>query len=180
MRNPFHTVGHSTLTFPDFAALLTLGKVTHIADVRRFPGSRRHPHFNRDALADALRDIGIGYTHMPALGGRRHAKQATSENAYWENDAFRAYADYAMTEEFRAAFDELRELGRRERVAVMCAEAVWWRCHRRIVADYLIANGEKVLHLMPPATIAEATLTPEAVPQPDGTLRYPAPNPTLF
>ena len=172
MPNPFHTIGHSTLTFEAFASLLALGQITHIADVRRFPASRRHPHFNSDALAASLHDIGIGYRHMPALGGRRSAQRDATTNAYWDHPAFRAYADYAMTPEFRRAFDELRDIGRTQRVAVMCAEAVWWRCHRRIIADYLLAHGETVVHLMPPATVEPATLTPAAQLQPDGTLRY--------
>jgi uncharacterized protein (DUF488 family) len=175
MPNPFHTVGHSTLTFEAFAALLALGGVTHVADVRRFPASRRHPHFNSEPLAASLADIGIGYRHVPALGGRRSAQRDSTTNAYWEHPAFRAYADYAATRAFGDAFDALRELGRTERVAVMCAEAVWWRCHRRIIADYLLAHGETVVHLMPPATVEAATLTPAAARRADGTLRYDKP-----
>jgi uncharacterized protein (DUF488 family) len=176
MSHPFHTVGHSTLAFGAFADLLALGGVTHVADVRRFPASRRHPHFDRETLAASLADVGIDYRHMPALGGRRSARRDAATNAYWDHPAFRAYADYAMTPEFRAAFDALREIGRAQRVAVMCAEAVWWRCHRRIIADYLLAHGETVVHLMPPATVEPATLTPAARLQPDGTLRYSKPD----
>ena len=176
MPHPFHTIGHSTLAFTDFAKLLALGDITAIADVRRFPASRRHPHYNREALAHALEDIGIAYHHMPALGGRRHAKHDPTANAWWDHPAFRAYADYATTQEFLDAFATLRALGRARRVAVMCAEAVWWRCHRRIIADYLLAHGETVVHLIPPSTVEPATITPSALAQPDGTLRYPKPD----
>lgn len=175
------TVGHSTLPLEGFLALLARGEVEHVVDVRRFPGSRRYPHFNREALQVALPAHGLRYTHLEALGGRRAGDvAAASPNGYWENTSFRAYADYAMTPAFRAGLDTLRTLARAGRCAVMCSEAVWWRCHRRIVADYLLAAGDHVLHLLPPDQMQVATATPGLQPGPHGGLVYPPPQAGLF
>ena len=121
-----------------------------IVDVRTIPRSRANPQYNGDALSETLSAFQIGYTHIAALGGLRgHVRDiAPSVNAFWENQSFHNYADYAMTGSFRTGLNELRDLGRAQRCAVMCAEAVWWRCHRRIITDYLIASGETVFHIL--------------------------------
>jgi uncharacterized protein (DUF488 family) len=165
MPNPCYTVGHSTLAFDDFVSLLGAGNVTHIIDVRRFPRSRRYPHFNIEVLPVSLGERGIGYTHMPVLGGRRASSNAPAtacSNDYWQNRSFRNYADHALTAEFATALEELRELMRSDRCAIMCAEAVWWRCHRRVITDYLLAGGDQVFHLTPPHGCAPAQITPAA------------------
>jgi uncharacterized protein (DUF488 family) len=145
-----------------------------LVDVRSVPRSRTNPQFNADALPAALADAGIGYCHIRALGGLRHRlKDAPpSPNVLWRSDPFRNYADYAMTEPFREGLAELRDLADAQVCAIMCAEAVWWRCHRRIVSDYLLAGGVAVEHIMGPGKIELARLTPGARPQPDGTILY--------
>ncbi len=141
------------------------------------PRSRFNPQFNGDALPPALAAAGIGYLHLKALGGLRHHPKGAppSANTLWHNESFRAYADYALTASFREGLDELCALAGEHRPAIMCAEAVWWRCHRRIIADYLLARGAQVAHIMAPGKHESATLTPGAEPQPDGTIRYPDP-----
>lgn len=173
----FFTIGHSTRSVAELAGLLQQVGAGLVADVRTVPRSRTNPQFNADALPASLAPWGIGYRHLRSLGGLRGRRQdeGPSPNAYWENPSFRNYADYAGTAEaFRAGLDELRALGRVETCAVMCAEAVWWRCHRRIIADYLIAEGECVFHIMGPGKVEPARLNPAAVRRPDGTLVYPA------
>jgi len=167
------TIGHSTRTIAEFIALLKPAAIECLVDVRRFPGSRRHPQFNAEALADSLAAAGIEYRHLPALGGRRAVRGGESPHTLWREPAFRAYADYAETPEFRAAFAALLRLARERRLAIMCAEAVWWRCHRRIIADYLIAAGESVEHILD-GKIEPASLTPDAVVRPDGSVLYRA------
>ncbi|HXY99885.1 MAG TPA: DUF488 domain-containing protein [Stellaceae bacterium] len=169
------TIGHSTRPIEDFIVLLTDAGVDCIADVRRFPGSRRHPQFNAEALARALEAAGIAYRHFPALGGRRGAGSGPSPHTLWREAAFRNYADYAGTPEFRAAFAALLRLSGERVVAAMCAEAVWWRCHRRIIADYLIAAGEEVRHILD-GKIEPARLTPDATLTPEGGVLYRAPS----
>lgn len=171
------TIGHSTRTIPDFVALLQQVGVDLLVDVRSIPRSWATPQFNRDVLPASLRTEGIGYQHLRALGGRRHHPKGAppSTNTFWRVLAFRNYADYAETDAFRAGFAELLQLGRTHRCAIMCAEAVWWRCHRRIIADYLLAHGVPVEHIMAFGTVTPATLTPGALVLDDGTLRYPAP-----
>lgn len=142
------TVGHSTRRAEEFVGLLRQADVGSIVDVRSFPSSRRYPHFNADALAATLAEAGIGYSQLPALGGRRRPQAGPSPNALWREEAFRNYADYALTAEFRAGLRELLRLAEEHRCAIMCAEAVWWRCHRRIVADYLLAAGAEVEHIL--------------------------------
>jgi uncharacterized protein (DUF488 family) len=170
------TIGHSTRSLAEFVALLHHAGITLLVDVRSFPRSRTTPQFNGDTFPLALAAEGIGYRHLRALGGRRHHRKGAppSLNAYWRVAAFRNYADYAQTGEFRAGLDELHELARNDRCAIMCAEAVWWRCHRRIISDYLLASGTPVEHIMGPGQSVAATLTPGAIITPDGTLRYPA------
>ncbi len=164
---PVFSIGHSTHSFEDFAALLAQEKVERIIDVRKLTGSRRFPQFNADALAPALNSVGIGYQHIAALGGRRGrtlAKGEPSPNGYWTNDSFRRYADYALTDDFAAGMEELQKISQHTRCALMCAEAVWWRCHRRIIADYLMLEGRDVRHILGKAHPAPASMTPGAEP----------------
>lgn len=168
------TIGHSTRSIEDFIALLIGAGVDGVADVRRFPGSRRHPQFSAEPLARSLEAAGIAYRHFPALGGRRGAGGSESPHTLWREAAFRNYADYAGTPEFRAAFAALRRFCDERVVAVTCAEAVWWRCHRRIIADYLIAAGIEVRHILD-GKIEPARLTPDATVTPEGGVLYRAP-----
>ncbi len=180
--NLVYTIGHSTRTLKEFVELLHALNVTMLVDVRSIPRSRTVPHFNADALPESLAHEGISYINLRALGGRRHhAKGAPpSPNTLWRVQAFRNYADYAATPEFRAGLEELRALARASQCAIMCAEAVWWRCHRRIIADYLLAEGTRVEHIMGPGKVVPAELTPGARVLADGTLRYASPELTLF
>jgi uncharacterized protein (DUF488 family) len=168
------TIGHSTRSAEAFIALLREAGVDLVADVRRFPASRRHPQFNAEALERTLAGADIKYRHFPALGGRRSSAPRESPHTLWREAAFRNYADYAETEEFRAAFAALRGLEAGHRPAIMCAEAVWWRCHRRIIADYLIAAGVEVRHILD-GKIERASLTEDAQVRLDGTVLYAAP-----
>jgi uncharacterized protein (DUF488 family) len=171
------TIGHSTHPIGEFIGLLQAAGVGRIVDVRSIPRSRTNPQFNSDALRESLVAAGIGYSHLLALGGRRGRPRdaAPSPNQLWRNQAFRNYADYAMSEPFHAGLEELESLAASgERCAIMCAEAVWWRCHRRIVSDYLLADGVAVVHIMGPGKLEPATLTPGARRLPDGKLLYAA------
>lgn len=141
------TIGHSTRTFDEFLALLRSAEIAALADVRRFPGSRRLPHFGQDLLRDALAAAGISYTHFPELGGRRRPRP-DSPNTAWRDQAFRGYADYMMTDEFRAGVARLLAFARQQPTTFMCAEALWWQCHRGLIADDLKAAGHDVLHIM--------------------------------
>jgi uncharacterized protein (DUF488 family) len=176
MTNAFYTVGHSDRLLSEFVALLQAAGVELVVDVRAFPRSRGNPQFNADELERALAGFAIFYAHIPALGGRRPRQAAVppARNAFWENRSFHNYADYAESAAFRAGLERLTELGRRQRCAIMCAEAVWWRCHRRIIADYLISRGERVFHILPDGRIERAKRTPGARRRRDGTLAYPA------
>jgi uncharacterized protein (DUF488 family) len=176
-----YTVGHSTRTIDELIAILADAAVRRIVDVRAFPMSRRHPQFNKDPLSASLSAAGMDYRHMPALGGRRTApKGHRSRNGLWRVDAFRHYADYAETGEFAEAIDTLDALARERPTAYMCAEALWWQCHRRLITDYMIARGWTVIHLLGRGDEQEAVLTPGAVPHDDGTIEYPAPQPRLI
>ncbi|MFA5529290.1 MAG: DUF488 domain-containing protein [Thiohalomonadaceae bacterium] len=141
------TIGHSTRKAEDFVAMLRAHGIVMLVDVRSYPGSRRFPHFNRDALARELSAAGIGYEHLPALGGRR-SPRADSINTAWRNASFRGYADYMQSAEFAAAMAYLMERARAQPTAIMCAEAPWWRCHRSLIADWLKVNGWAVLHIL--------------------------------
>lgn len=141
------TIGHSTRTLDELVALLREHDVARLADIRRYPGSRRYPHFSREALEQSLPALRIAYEHFPDLGGRRKPS-ATSRNMYWENEQFRAYADYMATPEFRAAVERL--LASDQVTAYMCAEAVPWRCHRNLLSDELVRRGIEVIHIMGP------------------------------
>ncbi|MFO1207669.1 MAG: DUF488 domain-containing protein [Amaricoccus sp.] len=180
MALPFHTIGHSTRSLAAFVALLADAGIRLLADIRTVPRSRTNPQFDRDTLPDALAPFGIGYEHMAALGGLRGRSRVTPPevNGYWTNPSFHNYADYALTGPFAQALDALIAAGRARPCAIMCAEAVWWRCHRRIVADYLLARGEAVLHIMDGGP-EPARLTEAAVVRPDGTIVYPPPQPGL-
>ncbi len=175
-RLPFFTIGHSTRTLAAFVALLKRAGVTSVADIRTVPRSRTNPQFNRDTLPAGLEAAGIGYTHIAALGGLRGktAGMAAAVNGYWQNASFHRYADYALTPAFAEGLGQLIALGRARPTAMMCAEAVWWRCHRRIVADHLLARGETVFHLMGDDRIEPARLTPAAVIDAAGQLSYPS------
>jgi uncharacterized protein (DUF488 family) len=166
------TVGHSTHSLDGLCALLAAHDVTRVVDVRRFPRSRRHPQFDAESLAMTLPERGIDYHHLPALGGRRRPRPE-SPNGGWDNEAFRGYADHALSAEFAEALDELCGLARERTTAIMCAEGLWWRCHRRLIADRLTVLGWPVLHIAPDGRLAEHALPPFAVPQADGTVRYP-------
>lgn len=173
---PLYTIGHSTLAVQDFIALLQREGVTRVIDVRAIPRSLRQPQFHEDRLPAALAAQGIAYTHMPALGGRRSLQRGVppTTNGYWDNRSFHNYADYALQPAFRAALAALRMAAAREPCAIMCAEAVWWRCHRRIITDHVLAAGGAVRHILGART-ESATLTPAAQVHPDGTVTYPPP-----
>ena len=146
-RTTIFTVGHSTRSGEEFVEILKAHGIQVLVDVRSFPGSRRYPQFNRPALSESLAQAGIEYRHEPRLGGRR-APRKDSHNTAWRNAQFRGYADHMETEVFRKGVEDLLELARETRVAVMCAEAVWWRCHRSLLADYLKAAGHTVVHII--------------------------------
>lgn len=175
MANPFFTIGHSTRPTEEFVALIEAAEIKLVVDVRTVPRSRTNPQFNRDVLPASLAPHGIAYQHFAALGGLRGTQPGVSPNvnAFWDNASFHHYADYAMSEEFRSSLEKLRELGHAARSTVMCAESLWWRCHRRIIADYLIAAGEDVMHILGRGHVEPARITPAARLQPDGTLIYP-------
>jgi uncharacterized protein (DUF488 family) len=173
---PFFTIGHSNRSLDTFVGLLTEFEIGLVADVRKIPMSRTNPQFNKDALPGALATSGIAYDHVAALGGRRGKTKGlpADVNGFWTNDSFHNYADYALSDEFRAGLDHLIAEGRERRCAMMCSEAVWWRCHRRIVTDYLIGRGETVFHIMGSNRLEPARMTAGAAVQPGGTVTYPA------
>jgi uncharacterized protein (DUF488 family) len=141
------TIGHSNRSLDEFLALLTAFEIDVLADVRRFPGSRKHPHFNQEDLAKSLAATCIGYEFFPELGGRRKPRP-DSHNTAWRNESFRAYADYMETDEFREGVERLISLAAHRRAAIMCSEAVWWRCHRSLIADYLKSHGIETEHIL--------------------------------
>ena len=155
------TIGHSTRTWDDFAAMLLAARIEVLADVRRFAGSRRNPQFSGQTMGGGLAESGIAYLPMPELGGRRPARP-DSPNLAWRNASFRGYADYMQTADYRAARERLAELAGTKRVAVMCAEAMWWQCHRSLIADDLKAAGWEVIHLLSPGRGQEHPYTSAA------------------
>lgn len=173
---PFFTIGHSTRTIEEFVDLLRAADVAFVVDIRTVPRSRTNPQYNKDSLPQSLASFQIGYEQIAELGGLRgKSKQAAPDlNGFWDNRSFHNYADYALTESFGAGLDRLTTLGRQHRCAMMCSEAVWWRCHRRIVADHLLVRGEDVFHLMGKDGIEPATLTRGAQVLENGLLTYPA------
>ncbi|MBN9050817.1 MAG: DUF488 domain-containing protein [Rhizobiales bacterium] len=184
MALPFFTIGHSTRSLDDFIGLLRGVEIVLLVDIRTIPRSRTNPQFNKDALPSALAPAGIDYEHIAALGGLRGKMRdktgaAPEVNGFWTNKSFHNYADYALSEPFRAGLEHLRAEGHRRRCVIMCAEAVWWRCHRRIVTDYLIASGETVFHIMGQDRAGQdrlepARLTAGAVVEGPDTIVYPA------
>jgi uncharacterized protein (DUF488 family) len=172
------TIGHSTRTLEAFVAVLHAHGIEAIADVRRFPGSRRLPQFNEPALADGLERAGIAYRSLTSLGGRRRP-QPDSVNTGWRHEAFRGYADHLASEEFADGLVELLMIAGGLRTAVMCAEMLWWQCHRRLIADVLTSLGADVLHIQTekPAEQHQLAAPARLV---DGVLSYEAPQPSLF
>jgi len=176
MKNPFYTIGHSRRPVSEFVGLLEEAEVQLVGDVRTVPRSRANPQYEQRVLSKILREFQIEYEYLPELGGlrTRSTDVATSVNAFWENTSFHNYADYAMGKEFRVGLRKLLDLGRDKRCAIMCAEAVWWRCHRRIITDYLLASGGTVFHILGRGHIERADITPAALLGSTGTLSYPA------
>lgn len=174
-RSAIFTIGHSTRTIPEFADLLRVGGVETVVDIRSIPRSRTNPQFNIDVLPATLVAWRIEYTHIVELGGLRKKSTALPPevNAFWTNQSFHNYADHALSHEFSSGLRELTALTANHRCAVMCSEAVWWRCHRRIVADYLLNEGKIVFHLMGTTRADVATMTRGAVPVGAG-ITYPA------
>src|SRR4051812_13682531 len=170
--HPVWTVGHSTRSADEFIALLRAHDITAIADVRRFPASRRHPHFAREQLEVDLPRHGVQYVWMPDLGGRRNPRK-DSTNTGWRVAAFQGYADYMETPEFRDAVDRLVALSGTARTAIMCAESLWWRCHRRLISDWLLTHGHEVTHIESATRASPHKLTPPAH-LVDGKLSYAA------
>jgi uncharacterized protein (DUF488 family) len=165
------SIGHSTHAFDAFVELLRANGIERVADIRTVPKSRRHPHFHTDSLARELPAHGIAYEHLAALGGWRHAA-SDSPNGGWRNASFRGYADYAMTPEFAAGLGALRALAAQAPTAMMCSEALWWRCHRRLVADRLVLGGDEVCHIGSDGRAAHHELSSFAAVV-DGRLIYP-------
>jgi uncharacterized protein (DUF488 family) len=176
---PVFSIGHSTHPIEEFVALLQQASVELLVDVRSIPRSRTNPQFNADVLPHSLAQCSIDYRHSAPLGGRRHRKAQAppSPNTFWTNTAFRNYADYALTDAFREGLHELQRAAQTRRCAMMCSEAVWWRCHRRIVADYLLASGTPVVHIMGIGKLVPARMTPGAQPQAHGGILYPETTP---
>ena len=173
-----YTIGHSTRTIEEFLELLREKAVQTVADVRRFPGSRRYPHFGKDQLPGWLTHAGIEYVHLDALGGRRVPRD-DSVNGAWRNTQFRGYADHMASAEFRTALEDLIARGRTRQVAIMCAEAVPWRCHRQLIADALLARDVHVQHILISGRSADHELNPNARVLPGGHIVYPATGPQL-
>jgi uncharacterized protein (DUF488 family) len=175
MTHPFFTIGHSTRSIAEFVELLRESEIEIVVDVRTVPRSRTNPQFNRDMLPATLSEFAIDYEHIAQLGGLRSRSLDVppSLNAFWENPSFHNYADYAMSEDFGSGLTQLRELGYAKRSAIMCAEAVWWRCHRRIITDYLLAAGDEVFHILGRDHVERARITPAAHLSPTGVLTYP-------
>jgi uncharacterized protein (DUF488 family) len=162
---PIYTIGHSTATIPEFVQLLRVGEASMVVDIRTVPRSRHNPQYNLDALPGELAAFQVGHEYIRELGGLRGKSHvvAPEVNGMWRNQSFHNYADYALSEEFADGLARLLDLASGKRCAIMCAEAVWWRCHRRIVADYLLARGLAVTHQMWPSRAEPASLTPGAV-----------------
>jgi uncharacterized protein (DUF488 family) len=171
------TIGHSTHAQPEFLGLLETHSIRRLADIRTVPKSRRHPHFHTEEMARSLPAAGVEYRHMAGLGGFRKARP-DSPNAGWQNQSFRGYADHTQSAEFRDALEELCAWAADEPTAMMCSEGVWWRCHRRLVADQLVSAGWEVRHIAPDGRIGAHELTDFARVA-DGALVYPATNEQL-
>lgn len=170
------TIGHSNHPLDRFLALLAQYEVEALVDIRRFPGSRKHPHFHRDNLVSTLPKSGMDYHWLESLGGRRRKQQDESPNIGLENKSFRNYADYMLTDEFRVGVKNLLELARNKRTAIMCAEGLYWQCHRRLVSDFLVANETTVQHIMPSGELRPHKLTRGARIE-SGQVSYPGEKP---
>jgi uncharacterized protein (DUF488 family) len=170
----FYTIGHSTRSLCELLDILEKYEIRALIDVRAIPRSRTNPQFNCDAMPAPLGRRGIDYQHFPELGGRRSRQReiGKSPNLYWQNQSFRNFADYAMTDGFRQGFARLKRLGEEKLCTIMCSEVLWWRCHRRIITDYLILAGEAVAHIYDSDKVEEAKPTPAARPTPDGKIVY--------
>lgn len=174
--HPFYTIGHSTRAIREFVELLRAYRINRVIDVRTIPRSRTNAQYNSVVLAESLASFQIGYQHIKALGGLRSRKLDVPKevNALWENKSFHNYADYAISPEFRFGLEQLRAAGRAAICAIMCAEVVWWRCHRRIIADHLIASGETVVHILGQNSAVRAQLTQGACVGANGVVSYPS------
>jgi uncharacterized protein (DUF488 family) len=171
---PVYSVGHSNRSIAEFVDLLRTGGVRLVIDVRTVPRSRANPQFNADVLPDELAPYQIGYQRIAELGGLRGRSHdvPSDVNGYWENQSFHNYADYALSEPFEDGLEQLMRISAQQPTAIMCAEAVWWRCHRRIITDYLLARCRPVMHLMGAGRIEPASMTPGARER-DGHIVYP-------
>jgi uncharacterized protein (DUF488 family) len=165
------TIGHSTHPIEEFLALLSQHEILALADVRSYPSSKRWPQFNQDGFSRALERVGIEYRWLKSLGGRRSSKNADSPHVAWQIPAFRAYADYADTDDFGAGLEELITLATQKRAACMCSEGLWWRCHRRLISDHLVVRGWTVLHILPTGKLSEHSL-PEFARLENGRIIY--------
>jgi len=170
-----YSIGHSTHPIEGFLELLSAHRVAILTDVRAFPSSRRYPYFNSAELERALSEHGTRYRSFKQLGGRRHGVRPDSPHGAWQNEAFHSFADYMDTAEFQAGFDELLEEANRATTAVMCAEGLWWRCHRRLISDRLLAIGHSVRHIMPNGSLVDHEL-PSFAKVADGRLIYSGPS----
>lgn len=172
MPHSVYTIGHSTHPLDRFVALLAQHQIEELLDIRRFPGSRKHPQFHRDNLAAVLPESSLEYRWLEVLGGRRHKRQEDSPNQGLRNKSFRNYADYMLTAEFQEGATQLLDAARQKRTAIMCAEGLFWRCHRRLVSDFLTAKGVTVQHIMPSGELRPHTLTSGAAIE-NGRVTYP-------
>lgn len=164
------TVGHSTRSIKEFITILRSFSIELLVDIRSFPGSRKYPQYNKESLAQSLPAAGISYVHMPDLGGRRKPRP-DSVNTAWRNEAFKGYADYMETDQFKQAVEMLQDYGWKQRTVYMCSEAVWWRCHRSLISDYLKLKDWKVMHIMAEGKATEHPYTAPAREQ-QGKLFY--------
>jgi uncharacterized protein (DUF488 family) len=155
------TIGHSTRSIEEFKQILSNNQIGALVDVRTFPGSRRYPQFNKQQLSQSLHSLGVEYVHLPELGGRRKSRP-DSKNTAWNNEGFRGYADHMETSEFKKGIEALLEVARQQRTTIMCAEAVWWRCHRSLISDFLKSQGVKVVHIIDAKKSEEHPYTPVA------------------
>jgi len=170
------TIGHSNRSFEEFLSLLKAFEIRVVADIRRYPSSRKFPHFNHEVLLQLLNKQNIRYIWLEALGGRRYAgKNDKSPNTGIKSPGFRNYADYMTSDKFRAAVQELLSIAAGAQTAIMCAEKFYWKCHRRLLSDYLIAKAVEVKHILEPGRASEHKLTPYAVISDDGIVTYPSP-----
>jgi uncharacterized protein (DUF488 family) len=178
MALPFFTIGHSNRLVTEFMNLLKAQQVSLVVDVRTVPRSRSNPQFNHEILPQTLAQEQIDYEFIAALGGLRKKQRevAPGVNGFWQNQSFHNYADYSLTETFHSGLARLCALGQEQRCAIMCAEAVWWRCHRRIISDYLIAAGATVFHILSKGRIELARMTAAAQSGTNSSLTYPAPD----